>query len=326
MTTRDGDHGSDQPERERHRLDVVAEVISVNEQTRVITQRIYPDPRRYDRVDGGYYDKLEDMVILDEAFESMVRQMGSTPVYFQRPLIDDSIEYVKTRETSIAERLQGASGEATFDDPSAEELRSLLGQKLGFAILSIDLVGSTQLADRVDPVSYRRITATLQFEVAESVTKFHGQVLKYTGDGLIAYFAEPSFNRKNDMALDCALTLRWLVYHGIDPALEALGLPTIDVRIGMDSGDAFVDLIGSPATKQEADIQGLAVNLAVKVEHLADPGEITVGEAADRSLHVGLRDRLEPVELPADWPYKTKEGRPYRVFRVGSGRRLGPAV
>lgn len=211
---------------------------------------------------------------------------------------------------------------ATFGDPSAETLRSLLGQSLGFVILSIDLVRSTRLATQVESATYQRITDTLLFESAECVTKFHGQVLDYGGDGLIAYFPEPSFNRKNDMALDCGLTLRWLVYRGINPALEELGMPTIDVRIGMDAGDAYVDTVGSPATKQEAEIIGAVVNVAVKIEKPAAPGEITVGEAADRSLHVDLRDRLQPVELPTGW-YTTQDGRPYRVFRVGSAGRLG---
>ena len=56
-------------------------------------------------------------------------------------------------------------------------------------------------------------------ELALIVAQFNGQVLKYTGDGLIAYFTPPSYNRMNDMALDCALTCRHLLYEAVFPAL-----------------------------------------------------------------------------------------------------------
>jgi len=51
-----------------------------------------------------------------------------------------------------------------------------------------------------------RVIPIALFEFSLAIPAFHGHVLKYTGDGLIAYFAEPSFLTKNDLALDCALT------------------------------------------------------------------------------------------------------------------------
>ena len=57
-------------------------------------------------------------------------------------------------------------------------------------------------------------------ELSELVPKFWGYVLKYTGDGLIAYFPEPSFITMNDAALYCALTMRKIVYQALNTALQ----------------------------------------------------------------------------------------------------------
>ena len=150
-------------------------------------------------------------------------------------------------------------------------------------ILSIDVVGSTKLSQAVSDETYARIIAATVSELSLVVPQFHGHVLNYTGDGFIAYFAEPSFTTKNDLAIDCALTLRLLLYRAINPALEARSLPKLGIRIGSDSGDAVVVTLGDPRTKQHKDIIGAVVNLAAKIQARAEPGTILVGETVDLS-------------------------------------------
>lgn len=152
--------------------------------------------------------------------------------------------------------------------------------------------------------------------MSEIVPHFHGHVLKYTGDGLIAYFLEPSFITRNDLAIDCALTLRGLVYRVLNPVLEEWGFPTIGVRIGLDAGEACVETIGSPATKQHKDIIGSVVSLAAKIQAQAEPGGIFLGDAVERSLHMAWRQISEPVQLGEEWGYRDSEGKVYQVHRV----------
>jgi adenylate cyclase len=148
------------------------------------------------------------------------------------------------------------------------------------------------------------------------VPQFHGHVLKYGGDGLIAYFPEPSFIIKNDLAIDCALTMHGLVYAALNQCFSEGNLPGIEVRIGLDSGEAYVMAIGSAETKRHADIIGDVVSLAAKIQSRARTGEIWLGETMERNLHTMWREICEKCNEMNDWEYKNQEGRPYRLFRV----------
>jgi adenylate cyclase len=190
------------------------------------------------------------------------------------------------------------------------------GDRLGFVVLSIDIVGSTAIATSEHGDAYHRlIVPTFLFELSEIVPLFNGFVLKYAGDGLIAYFPEPSFMRKNDLALDCALTMRGLVHRALNPELLKRGLPELEIRIGIDAGNAYVEVIGSPSSKRHADIVGAVVSLASKIQAKADTGGISLGETAVQHLHTAWRQWCEVVEPSDAWPYKNRNGDPYRYYR-----------
>jgi len=153
-------------------------------------------------------------------------------------------------------------------------------------------------------------------EIAELIARFHGHVLKYTGDGLIAYFAPPTFIIKNDAAVDSAFCGRRLVYEAINRELEAIGLPPIEVRLGLDAGEAAIVVLGSDKTKRHADLIGDAISLARKIESRAGTGEIFLGETVHRNLHFSWRELCTEVDLSADWTYSVSDGRPYPLFRL----------
>jgi len=247
-----------------------------------------------------------------------MRDSGALPFYYESPEIADAQEYVGSRTPFIEEMLAGRSKPPTFEDKSEQFLRTLSEDRLGFVIMYVDIVDSTRISLQLEPGAYRRLVATVLYEMSEVIPKFHGHVLKYTGDGVIAYFPEPSWTSKHDLAIDCALTIRRLVYEGLSPILDAAGYPQIDVRIGLDSGDAYVVTIGSPATKQHKDIIGSVVSLAAKIQRLAEPGGICLGAVTERNLHTKWRGICEQVELPGDWEYEDENGMPYRVHRVKS--------
>jgi class 3 adenylate cyclase len=309
--------------KEQHRrFDLIQYAISYDDRTGVFRVVIEPDPRRYERriIDGEeyLYDKFDNASFPAKPFmESLARFMEGTPGYFQPPHISDAATYVVARRPIIRQILAGdAQLPVTLEDKSDEFLQSLTTEKLGFVILCADLVGSTKLATTMKPDAYKRLISIVLYELSEVIPQFHGHVHKYTGDGLIAYFPEPSFITKNDLALDCGVTLRRLVYGALNPAFREHGLPAIDIRIGIDADEAYVVTIGSPKTKQAKDIIGAVVSLAMKIQALAEPGGICIGETSERNLYVAWRQICKPLELPSDWPYQAPGGSPYRVFRV----------
>ena len=54
-----------------------------------------------------------------------------------------------------------------------------------------DLVGSTSLAERLDPEDFRDIIRSYQDACAGAIMRFEGHVAKYLGDGVLAYFGWP---------------------------------------------------------------------------------------------------------------------------------------
>jgi class 3 adenylate cyclase len=301
------------------RMDFVQEIISVNEDKRTITFRLIPDPRRYEwkEIEGKryLYDKLDEVLFSEKTFFDLAKQMAGQPIYFQPQEIDNAKQYVKSRIPLIRARLREDEKLATLQDKSEAFLESLTDDKLGFVIMSVDIVGSRKLSTELEQKKYIRLISTTLYEMSEIIPKFHGHVLKYTGDGLIAYFPEPSFITKNDLAIDCALTIRRLVYKGLNPVFENEGYPSIDIRIGLDSGEAYVITIGSPETKRHKDIIGAVVSLAAKIQSLGKPGDILLGNVTERNLHTMWREICEEIIPGEGWMYKV-DGEPYKVYKV----------
>jgi class 3 adenylate cyclase len=237
-------------------------------------------------------------------------------MFFAPPTVNDAAAYIESRRHPIADRLAGAHSPEPLADPAGEVLADLAGAQLDFAIISVDLVGSTKLATTLPPSEYSRLIDTLTAELSAIAPLFRGHVLKYTGDGLIAFISGPSSNTQNDLALECALTMHELVYQALNPELQRVGLPEVDVRIGIDAGEAAVLILGSPATKRHADIIGEVVSLACKVEATGAAATISVGGVAARSMHSQWRQLFERARTPPGWPYTDEDGRPYEIYRV----------
>ena len=308
------------------RFDMIQEIVSVDDETRTITFSMTPDPRRYERVDEedrhGWFDRYDHLFFSDVVMRQFAEQIGGTPMYYQRPEIEDSLEYVQGRKAEIAAKLDGRAQPPTFEDKSEEFLRTLEKDATSFVIMSVDLKGSTMLSQAVPAAQYASAITVILDESALAVAQFKGHVLKYTGDGLIAYFTPPSYNRMNDLALDCALTIRHLLYEAMFPALTARGMPPLDVRIGLDTGEAYVVVMGNPRTKQHLDIIGSVVSIAAKIQAQAPVGGILVGETVDRGLHIYWREQLREFTPSPSWTYTHPDGRPYRLFEVaGPGQR-----
>ena len=69
--------------------------------------------------------------------------------------------------------------------------RSLTGERRHLTVLFYDLVGSTEIAARLDPEEWREIVASYQPTAAEAITHFGGHVAKYLGNGVMAFFGYP---------------------------------------------------------------------------------------------------------------------------------------
>src|SRR5262249_29257847 len=95
------------------------------------------------------------------------------------------------------ERFCGECGAALGDAvlvPSADSApvtASAGGERRQLTVLFCDLVGSTEIAARLDPEEWRELVASYHRAAAEAITRYGGHVAKYLGDGVMAYFGWP---------------------------------------------------------------------------------------------------------------------------------------
>ncbi|MEM7122091.1 MAG: adenylate/guanylate cyclase domain-containing protein [Pseudomonadota bacterium] len=134
------------------------------------------------------------------------------------------------------------------------------------AILAADVVGYTRLMGRDEAGTLRRLTELRQQHLEPLIANHHGRVFKLTGDGFLIAFASVVD------ALACAAA--W------QDTVAAEEASTEDdrrfaFRIGINLGDVIVE---------GDDVHGDGVNIAVRIENLADAGGICLSEDAYRQV------------------------------------------
>jgi class 3 adenylate cyclase len=164
----------------------------------------------------------------------------------------------------VADVHQVSSGHSEDDRSTAA--KSGLQRRLA-AIVCADIVGYSRLVGVDEAGSFRRVKA-LRAEVLEPLVAEHGgRIVSYAGDGALAEF--PSVVR----AVECALAIQSAAAEREpDVPLEW----RLTLRIGIHSGDILVD--------HTNDLCGDAVNIAVRLEKLAEPGGICLSDHAYEEL------------------------------------------
>ena len=162
------------------------------------------------------------------------------------------------------------------------------------AILAADVAGYSRLMGADEEGTHERLKAHLGELVNPKISEHRGGVVKNTGDGFLAEFASVVD------AVRCAVEIQ----RGIaDREPEVPEGHRITFRIGINLGDVIVE---------EHDIFGEGVNVAARLEALAEPGGICVS----RVVRDQVRDRLDyTFEDRSDQQVKNI-ARPVRVYRV----------
>ena len=145
-------------------------------------------------------------------------------------------------------------------------------------VMFSDLVGSTALSARMDPEDLREVISAYQKCVAETVQRFGGFVAKYMGDGVLVYLGYPQAHED-----DAERAVR----AGLELVAAVSGLKThapLQTRVGIATGLVVVgDLIGSGASQERA-IVGETPNLAARLQGVAEPNSVVIGESTRKLL------------------------------------------
>ena len=144
-------------------------------------------------------------------------------------------------------------------------------------VMFCDLVGSTELAARLDPEDLREVIAAYHRAVTEIVAELEGFVAKYMGDGVLVYFGYPRAHENDaEHAVRAGL--------GVIEAVGRLdfGPLRLQARIGIATGLVVVgDLIGE-GSAQEQSVVGETPNLAARLQTLAQPDTVVIAASTRR--------------------------------------------
>jgi class 3 adenylate cyclase len=169
------------------------------------------------------------------------------------------------------------------------------------AILAADVAGYSRLMGADEEGTLERLKALRHELVDPTIAEHHGRLVKTTGDGMLVEFASVVD------AVRCAVEVQreMIARSAATPAERR-----IEFRIGINLGDVIVE---------NGDIYGDGVNIAARIEALADAGGVFVSN----TVHDQVRDRLPFVfeDLGEPAPSRT----PYRLHpccRYPTSRRL----
>ena len=166
------------------------------------------------------------------------------------------------------------------------------GERKQVTVLFADLVGSMELAERLDADEFSEVMQGL-FEVCrEAVEAFGGTVDKFTGDGVMALFGAP-MAQEDHAGRACHAALRLVRGAGeYALTLRQRGLE-LAVRVGLNSGEVVAGAVGEAFTAV-----GHTVGLAQRMESIAAPGEIRLSEHAAALVGAEFRVRdLGPARV-----------------------------
>jgi len=142
------------------------------------------------------------------------------------------------------------------------------------AILAADVVGYSALMERDEEATYAEFERLERELIEPSLSRHEGRLIKTTGDGALAEFASPL------AAMRCAVEIQDHLASGSSP---------LKLRLGLNLGDVIVG--------QDGDLYGDGINIAVRLEGVADPGGILISEKVysevEGKLDVGFEDRGE---------------------------------
>ncbi len=162
------------------------------------------------------------------------------------------------------------------------------GERKQVTVMFCDLVGFTSVSERLDPEELYPIMDKVQEILIHKVHEYEGIVNKMIGDGIMALFGAPiALEDAPQRAIRSAFSIhREITRYSHTLKEQHQNIPSLQMRIGIHTGPVVVGTIGNDL-RVEFTAVGNTVNLASRMEGLAEPGTTLVTEETFR-LSEGL--------------------------------------
>ncbi len=192
------------------------------------------------------HEKLEDAIAAQENLRGTV----------DNAIIDTTIALLRQKLAAL--------------EPPPQEQRKLA------TILFMDIAGHTALTVNLDPEEQMVLVDTIVARLADRVNRFGGHIARYQGDGFKAVFGLPVAHENDpQQAVRAGLVIQEEAGKIAAELKETHGFPDFRVRVGISTGLIFA----GGKTEGKDTIKGAPVNLAARMESLAEPGTVLVSHA-----------------------------------------------
>lgn len=182
------------------------------------------------------------------------------------------------------------------------------GKHVSASVLFADIVSFTSMSEEMNPTDVSQLLNEYFSNISLAVHFCHGHIDKYMGDCAMIVFGVPE--ERDDHAY-LSIACSWMILElvqALNKERSQQGMRTVDFRIGVNGGTMLAGNMGS-AERMEYTVVGDAVNLASRLSHAGEPGEIIIteemyklfdlGQYAQAEVHgtIRLRGKKEAVAL-----------------------------
>jgi len=229
-------------------------------------------------------------------------------------------------EATAAARLARIAAAAPA--PLVDKMRAakLTGERKVVTALFADVVGSTTLAESMDPEDWTQIINEAFDLMGKAIFRYEGTIAQLQGDALLAFFGTPVAHEDDpERAVRAGLDMIAAIdeyaaqlkrTHGID----------FRIRAGINTGPVIVGNVGSDL-RYEYTALGDAVNVAARVQTAAQPGQVLISAMTQRFVavtfdfedlgDVQVKGKTEPVHLYRVLAVLAEPGRKRGLDAVG---------
>ncbi|MCJ7683405.1 MAG: AAA family ATPase, partial [Desulfobacteraceae bacterium] len=163
-------------------------------------------------------------------------------------------------------------------------------------VLFSDLSGYTTMSEKLDPEEVKEIMSRIFGEIAQVVTKYEGFIEKFVGDAVMALFGVPKAHEDDPVRAILAAREIHNLLEAMSPGLEKKIGRSISMHTGINTG-----LVVTGDVNMEKGTHGVAgetINLASRLQGLAQKGEILVGHDTYRQAegHFSF-ESMEPATV-----------------------------
>ncbi|MGY8634584.1 adenylate/guanylate cyclase domain-containing protein [Bradyrhizobium sp. 14AA] len=211
-----------------------------------------------------------DFSVLPDLTENDLEKLGVSSLGHRKKLLT-AIKALRDARQPIGTPTAVASAAAV--SPAPDKHREAEFRQI--TVMFCDLVGSTQLAEKLDPEDLQKLIDAYRVACSAAIARYGGEVARYFGDGVMAFFGWPRAHEDDAVrAVHASLE----IVFGIS---KISGPAPLNCRVGVCSGPVIVGEIGDSG-RWSMDAVGETPNIAARLQTFAAPDTVLISESTRR--------------------------------------------